>query len=404
MKLTDEIKQFIREHEKENIRELALQARRYPDWDFPFVMNQIAGRQMAREKLPSWYETEGLIYPPHLSMEQCSSEATARYKQEIVKEGGGEHGTLADLTGGFGVDCSYIAQNFRKLLYVEHQKALCELAEHNLPLLYGGETEVHHAEAEEFLPAMPPVDWLFADPARRDIQGKKTVEIADCEPDISRLEELLLTKAAHVLVKLSPMLDVTLALQQLKHIRCVHIVSVKNECKELLLQLDRTAESSAESTPIVCINLQKEGECQRFVMSRGEESQAEAKYVSELKGYLYEPNASLLKGGALKSLCRAYGVEKLHPNSHLYTSAEPVAEFPGRKFKIETVCSFNKKEIRRSLGRIEKANLTVRNFPASVAELRSRLKLREGGDTYLFATTVCGEKRVLIICRPLSDK
>ena len=420
MTLTQETLRFIRAHRQDDVRSLALQAGKYPGVDVPAAIMQIAGWQAIREKVPTWAGKEGILFPVHLSLEQCSSEATARYKAEILAETevgkhdtfAGKHDTFTDLTGGFGIDCGFLSAGFREATYVERQSALCEIAAHNFPLLGLPHVRVENDDSLRHLQAMTPVDWIFLDPARRDGHGGKTVAISDCEPDVSALEDLLLLKAAHVLVKLSPMLDLTLALNSLKHVQEAHIVSVGNECKELLLVLGRggrkgndSAESiPADSIPIHCINLNDTQDTQTLTFTRQQEKQEKEEkqdacpYAPALKAYLYEPNASILKAGAFRSVSHIYKVEKLHPNSHLYTSDEYLPHFPGRKFRIISACGFNKKEVKEMLSGEKKANLTVRNFPATVAELRKRLKLAEGGETYLFATTMADEERKLILC------
>ena len=246
---------------------------------------------------------------------------------------------------------------------------------------------------------MEPADCIFIDPARRDGHGGKTVAIGDCEPDVSALEELLLRKARHVLIKLSPMLDLTLAMNDLKHVREAHIVSVGNECKELLLLLEQGETLPTDDIPIHCVNFTSAPAPQALVFTRGQEKECACPCTPQLKSYLYEPNASVLKAGAFRSLSSLYKIEKLHPNSHLYTSDSLLPDFPGRKFRITSSCGFGKKEVKEMLAAEKKANLTVRNFPATVAELRKRLKLAEGGDTYLFATTLADGKKVLIRCQ-----
>ena len=401
MELNDETLRFLHLHAKDDVRTLALQAPKYPGVDMPAALTQIAGRQAAAEKIPSWHEVEDIIYPRHLSLEQCSSEATARYKATLIRETPSD--TLADLTGGFGIDCAFLSERFRQATYVERQEELCGIAAHNFPLLGLNHIHIENKDSVRHLQEMPPVDWIFIDPARRDGHGGKTVAIADSEPDVSALEPLLLAKARYVMVKLSPMLDLSLALQELEHVQEAHIVSVNNECKELLLILGR-AVVPPEEVPIHCINLSTKGDQyqpdrqQVFCFTRGREQATESTYADLPGQYLYEPNASLLKAGAFRSIALAYRVEKLHPNSHLYTSDLPVKDFPGRSFRITGFCTLNKKEMRAVLGDTKKANVTVRNFPASVAELRKRLKLAEGGDTYLFATTLNDERKVIIKC------
>ena len=395
MQISPETLLFIEENARADVRSLALQAKKYPQVDMAMAVVQIAGRQIAEAKVPSWYRTEGLLYPKHLSMEQCSSEVTAIYKAGLVE---GE--TFADLTGGFGIDCSFLSRKFKKADYVERQAELCELAEHNFPLL-GLDIDVHNEDGVEYLKQMQPVDCLFLDPARRDGHGGKTVAISDCEPDVSALEDLLVEKARTVMVKLSPMLDLSLALNTLKHVREAHVVSVNNECKELLLILQKASASSCVS--IHCEHILNTCEHQHFVFTQEQERTSECPLANDVEAYLYEPNASMLKAGAYRSLAQSYPVKKLHPSSHLYVSSHLIEDFPGRRFHVEEVSGFGKKELKPFLQGMEKANLTIRNFPSSVADLRKRLKLKEGGDIYLFATTLADESKVLIKCRKVAS-
>lgn len=398
--LSPETLRFIRAHRHEDVRRLALQAGRYPGVDMQEAMIQIAGRQIAEKKVPAWAATEGILYPPHLSMEQCSSEVAARLKASWVS---GE--SFADLTGGFGIDCSFIAMRFKQADYVERQAHLCELARHNFPLVELPYIRVHHAEAEAYLQSMTPVDCLFLDPARRDSNGGKTVDIADCEPDVSRLEPLLVEKGNTVLVKLSPMLDIASALQQLKYLRRLYIVAVNNECKELTALLRKqpdTEEKAAGEVIIHCEQAVDNTTFHDFHFTLSEERAAVCPLASAVGTYLYEPNAALLKAGPYRLLAQRYNLQKLHPNSHLYTSAEQV-DFPGRCFRVVGVSGFGKKELKTFLAGVDKANLTVRNFPASVAELRKKLKLKEGGDLYVFVTTLSSGERILVKCiKPLA--
>lgn len=387
---------FIAQHRHDNVNDLALRYARLKGVDMTFALRQIAGWQTACHKLPRWSVTEGVLYPPHLSMEQCSSEQTALYKAEVA--GSGE--SFADLTGGFGVDASYMSVGFKRALYVERNEQLCELARHNFPLLGCGHVEVHHAEAETFVQTMEPVTCLFLDPARRDSHGGKTVAIGDCTPDVTALYGLLLQKAQTIMLKLSPMLDIAMALKELPAVHEVHVVSVNNECKELLLLM---SEEPADRRTFHCINLTSRRR-QSFTFTPDEEADASCTFASSLGCYLYEPGASVLKAGAFRTLASRFHVEKLHPNSHLYTSDTLHEDFPGRVFKVKSVTGFGKKELKAMTSSLKQANLTVRNFPASVAELRKRFKLAEGGDTYLFATTLHDGSKIIVECEkvPLS--
>lgn len=428
--------EFILQHRQSNPRDLALQARRYPDVDMPYALNQIQGWQTARQKLPSWAACDGVVYPPHLNMEQCSSEPTARYKQQVVCQwltrlGAGQGGaatSMADLTGGFGVDFSFTSRCFASATYVERNAALCNVVRGNLPCLGIANAQVMCAEAEDCLATMPQQTMLFLDPARRDEYGAKTVLIADCTPDVCHLLPLLMSKARFVMLKLSPMLDWHKAIVDLQGtVREVHIVSVGGECKELLLVLAAldAAASSADmpcngveaGMRVCCVDIMAkadaDGEYKRseFCYTIGDASEntpTPETQNSKLKTqnsqpstlnsqFLLEPNASIMKAGCFAELSKAYGIRAISSNSHLFLSADRVEDFPGREFVVEAVTTLNKRQLKQTLGSLQQANISVRNFPMSVAELRKRLKLRDGGDTYIFATTTSDGERVLIV-------
>lgn len=393
MEVTNATIQFIREHLDDDTSKLALQAKKYPDVDMPFVINQIVGRKMAMEKIPSWGNKDGLLYPRHLSLEQCSSEATAKYKASLV-----EGDMMVDLTGGFGIDCAFLSANFRQAVYVERQQELCEIATSNFPLMGLSHIKVVNEDGVGYLSQMEPADLIFLDPARRDEKGGKVVAIADCEPDVARLSELLISKARQVMIKLSPMLDLSLALRDLPYAKEVHVVSVANECKEVLIILEKGAPD--KEMAIHCINVLKNGEVQRYTFSKEQESEV-CDYADEIGTYLYEPSASILKAGGYKSIANSFNLKKLHPNSHLYTSNIKQADFPGRCFECKSVFSLNKKELKTYLGDVKQANITIRNFPSTVADLRKKLRLSDGGDIYLFATTLKSEQKVLIKCHKI---
>ncbi len=343
------------------------------------------------QKVPTWTETVGLNLPPRLAMEQCSGEAAARYKAAVVRRLFPNGGTMADLTGGFGVDFSFMAPCFEKAVYIERQEDLCRLVRHNFPLLGLKDAEVVCADATEFLQTMPPVDLIFLDPARRDGAGRKTVFIEDCEPNVASLLPQLQAKAAKVIVKLSPMLDATRAITTLGCVEEVHTVSDGNECKELLLVLGK----EKSEMPRLYI---AEGDV-RISLCFGEEANMTPHYSDIPRAYLYEPGPAVMKAGVFKWISAHYGIEKLHPNTHLYTGDTFIPDFPGRTFRVQTVCGFSKKDLRELRGMTERANLTTRNFPASVADLRRKLKLKDGGDFFLFATTVKDGSHRLIVCR-----
>lgn len=387
MSIDKNISEFVKKHRNDDVRKLALQSGRYPDVDMREAVTQIEGWQHACTKLPEWTAVEDIIYPPRISMEQCSSSVTALYKASLM-----QGAVFADLTGGFGIDCSYISRKFEKAFYVERNEHLCSVATHNFSLLGLHHVEIVNGDSEQVLATLPPCDWIFIDPARRDGAGKKVVAFADCEPDVVALQQRLLQKARRVIVKCSPMLDITAACRQLGCVSEVHVVAVNNECKELLFIL---APDTASTPRVHCVNIVN-GSTQVFAFSMNDVP--ETGFAHEVGACLYEPNVAIQKAGCPSSLITEYGVQKLHRNSNLYTSQTVVENFPGRVFKVTGVASFSKNELKILLGDLKKANLTVRNFPESVQQLRKRLKLSEGGDVYLFATTLADGSKVLVRC------
>ena len=393
----EKVQIFAREHRQDDVRRLALQAAKYPDMDFSFALHQIKGWQVACKKLPSWAAHEQLLYPQQLSMEQCSSEQTARYKQQLVQRLCGQtqnEGRLVDLTGGLGVDFSFMAQGFRQAYYVEQQVELCALANYNFPLLGLSSAQIICGDGTTFLQSMADQAMvIFLDPARRDAAGSKTYAIEDCTPDVALLSDELVNKAQWVVVKLSPMLDWHAAVAQLKHVCEVHIVGVGGECKELLLVMQQHRDEQP-------LQLYAVNDGKVFTCSAEEAQQRTPLLQTSTFDYLFEPHASLMKAGCFGALSARYGVKGLATNTHLFAAMMPVNDFPGRQFRVLAVTPFSKKSLRSALHGIEKANLAVRNFPLSVVELRKRLKLKEGGEHYLFATTI-GTMHALIICKKI---
>lgn len=390
--LSSETRTFIDTHAEDNVQRLALQAARYPHIDMAYAIIQIAARQKARSKLPTWWQTGGLRYPHYLSMEQCSSEATARYKASLIPSSLKAQG-FTDLTGGFGVDFCCMAEGFSHATYVERQAVLCELAGQNFPLLGILEAEIINSDATDYLKQMPRQGLIYIDPARRDSRGKKTVAISDCEPDLMKIHTLLTEKAERVMIKLSPMLDINQTLEQLPHICDVYVIASEGECKELLIVME--AGTSSQDARIHSVNLSTTGKPKEDISFTREEENNCPCLMAEAPGLcLYEPNASILKAGAFRIVAHRYGLKKLHPNSHLYTSDKPVEDFPGRCFEVIAHGGFGKRELRDLQKQLPKANLTLRNFPSTTDDLRKRMKLADGGEDYLFATTFAGgEKR-----------
>ncbi len=390
MYLTEAQKQFIHTHANDNIRDLALHKSVFGNMDATFLLAQIAGRQTVKTKIPSWYANDAIVYPAHLSLEQASSQATASYKASLLSE---DTGRLVDLTGGLGVDFSFLSPHFQEAVYVERKEELCEIAAHNFGVLGLKNAAIKNAEGEVYLQQMPRADVIYLDPSRRDDAGRKVFRIEDCSPDVAAINNLLLEKAKKVIVKFSPMLDISLAVKTLHHVSEVHTVSVENECKELLFVLGK----NENNTRYIAVNLLKNDKTESFTFNIREEQDREISYASSVGKYLYEPNASILKAGAFNSVSHKFGVKKLHRNSHLYTSEKPVPDFPGRVFEVKNVFIPNKQNLRSFLNETKKANIAVRNYPVSVAEIRRKTGLADGGDTYIFATTLAGEQKVWIV-------
>ena len=424
--MNEETRQFIRTHRTPDtdIRRLAMQAARYPQVNMPLAAEQIAGWQTALRKLPAWAATEGLLFPPRISMEQCSSEPAARYKaalcERILKAAGIDRSTarMADLTGGFGVDFSYMAQAFGKADYVEQQEILCQRAQHNFPLLGLSEkARIHHCTTEEYLSDLAaPIHLFYLDPARRDRQGGRVTALEDCTPDITLLLPELLRKARYTLLKLSPMLDLAALARQLPGTICeAHIVAVEGECKELLLLLsdpaaqpaipaaeDAAAPRPDKDFPLTAVEIYPGRPTLSLRFRRSSEQMAACPHAlppADTPAYLYEPGSALLKAGALRLCAERYGLTKLSRESHLYHSVECRKDFPGRCFRLEQIAGFGKQNLKQLLQGATKANLTVRGFPQSVDQLRRRLKLKEGGEIYLFAATAPDGKHILLRCR-----
>lgn len=392
---------FVHEHREDDVRELALRARRDDDVNLPWALDQISGWQMARQKLPSWAAIDGIVYPPHLSMEQCSSQQTALYKCAVIDSiGMPTRKLLVDLTGGFGVDFAFMSRGFELPCYVESQEGLCEIARHNLNLLGLERARVVNADARDFLrefsaTASPEATLIFIDPARRDDNSNRTYAIADCSPNVLDMMNRLFAVADHVLLKLSPMLDWHKAVADLgDHVAQVHIVSVEGECKELLILMD--AGFFGEPT-VHCVN---DDQYLDFTPSQDVPPSISTD-DSTTHAYLYQPNASIMKAGCYGVLTQRFPVYALAPDSHLFVSDVAIDDFPGRRFAVDVVTTMNKKESARALNGIERANVAVRNFPMSAQQLRSRLHLQDGGDTYIFGTTSAAGQHLIYICHKL---
>lgn len=429
--------EFIVAHRTDDPRQLALQASRFPDVDMPYALSQIQGWQAARRKLPSFAANQDIVYPPHLSMEQCSSEATALYKAEAVRRlldsfkseedasGKGCGTSMTDLTGGFGVDFYFVSRHFSRAQYTERNAELCQVVEHNLKVLGADNATVVCGDAMEQLQTIDPQTLIFIDPARRDAHGARTFAISDCTPDVMELLPALRRKARYVMIKLSPMLDWHKAVSDLHPlVTDVDIVAVDGECKELLLTLDmkrggahkddNTQAYGHDYVSVRCADLPSSSFAFRYTsdgsyaidvqhasqqddITPQSATQSSLLSADHTPSYLYEPNSSVMKAGCFRELELTFGARQISDNSHLFTSERLISGFPGRRFAVDAVTSFNKRQLKEALRDITNANITVRNFPMTVAILRKKLKLKDGGDTYIFATTTAGGEHVLVI-------
>lgn len=410
--IDDRTKDFISKHLKDDVNRLAL-AKFPDDIDREFVVRQIHARQVLNKKLPSWAENDELIFPKKLSLEQSSSELTALYKKSLLSEVDEMARiaicenqcqsvvmtkTLIDLTGGMGVDTAFLSDNFDHAFYVEMQEELCEIARHNFKVLNKNITVVND-NAEHFLQNCDMVDCIYLDPARRDEYGRKMVSLHDCSPDVVELHDLLMKKAKRILIKVSPMLDIEMIKKELKDISEIHVVAVRNECKEILIAM-QTHKESVSSINIIATDLREKW---NIVFTEDEEQNAQWTLADNIKKYLYEPGAACMKAGCFKLLSQRYALDKLHRNSHLYTSDELVPDFPGRIFEVIDVMPFDKKAKKEISLRCQqpKANVAVRNFPLSTEELKKNLGLHDGGEFYIFGTTMKGENKVIVLTKKL---
>ncbi|WP_420384847.1 class I SAM-dependent methyltransferase [Roseivirga sp.] len=382
--LQPEIQQFIDDHLDDQPADLMLRASQYPGWPMKDIVNQIVARKKAQLKLPDWFGQKGLIWPAVISMEQCSSQRTATYKSSLIS---GK--SMTDLTGGFGVDTYYLSRQFSEVTHVEMNEELHQVVSHNFGVLKANINTVRNT-AEKYLQEMKEVDLVYIDPARRDDQEQKVIFLDDYSPNVIELLPLLLEKAKTVMIKASPMLDIKKAINDLKHVEEVHVVALNNEVKELLFLLRK--ELTGE-TKVKAVNLATHTSILEFLYS--EEDKVNINY-SSAQTYIYEPNLAILKAGAFKSVVKRFNLNKLHPNSHLYTSDRFVSEFPGRSFKLMDVLPLNKKKLRSQFNS-DQANITVRNYPMSVQAIRQKTGLKDGGKHYILATTDM-ESRKLLLC------
>ena len=410
-------KEYIKQHRNDDIYRLALT--KAPEGvDLQYALSQISAYQTLSKKVPSWAACDELIFPRQLSLEQSSSELTARYKAELIREFiGSDTYQHIDLTGGMGIDCYFIAQYASQSHYIEQNPELCTIAQHNFAHL-NPNISIHNTTAEEYLNQITDNSSLlipnfiakgsktfgsslliYLDPARRGDHGQKLVSIADCQPNVVELLPQMFELTNKIVVKLSPMLDISRAINELSHIEKLYVISVNNECKELLLLINKECETDTE---IYAVNIDNKGNKSDILKGTiPSESQIGISHAHEVGSYLYEPFAAHLKSGLYKTIAQQYGVEKLHQHSHLYTSNTLNNDFPGRKFQVKEVIPFDKKSAKTLFKSLQKANITTRNFPLSVSELRTQYKIKDGGETYIFATTLYDDSKVLIVCEKI---
>ena len=400
MKMTETLLNFIRDHAEDDLSTLLLSASRYKDIDIKMAVGQIKARSRIKDKLPSWYNRDRLLFPSTLATEQCSSEITALYKQRFIQRGD----CICDLTGGLGVDSYFFSQKAKSVIYVEKDKDYCEAARYNMGILGASGISVINAEATEVITnndsRISEANIFYIDPDRRGKGNKRMFAIADCEPDLTKIWPHILEKQCKIIVKLSPMLDITQVLTQLTGVSEVHVISVRNECKELIV----VSYNKNPDTQIFCINYTSDGEEQLFRFIFQDEHSATVRPAAKVGRYLYEPNSSILKAGAYKSVACHFGVEKLHVSSHLYTSNNLISSFPGRIFEATEIIPFGSRTCKTLSTEIPKANISVRNFPLSAEEFRKRTQITDGGNVYLFATTMSENSKILIKCRKILRK
>ena len=384
--LNTEVQNFINANLNEDISKLLLNGISFSEIEAKDIIKQIEAKKRSKKKLPTWFNSKNIYFPNKLNIEQTSSEVTANYKANLVSGN-----SLIDLTGGFGVDAYYFSKRIKNVIHCEINKSLSEIVKHNYKTLNINTIECLNENGIEALKHIDrPFDWIYIDPSRRDDTKKKVFLLSECIPNIKTFQGLFLKYANNVMIKTSPLLDIKATLNDLKQIKELHVIALDKEVKELLWVLERDCKTEFI---IKTVNLTKQSK-QEFEFSFENESNEIAEYTGPI-AYLYEPNAAILKAGAFNSVSTQLNIPKLHKHSHLYTS-NTLIDFPGRRFKIEKSIPFNKKIFAKE--KISKANVTTRNFPISVGEIRKKLKIKDGGDIYLFFTTDLNNIKIILVC------
>ena len=386
--LSTEIQGFINNSLQANISKLALSKNPFPEIDWKEIINQIVSKNKSKSKLPTWFGTDGIYYPPSISIEQTSSEITAKYKADLLS---GK--SIIDVTGGFGIDCYYFSKKFEKVVHCEKNTALSEIVSHNYEKLQVKNIDCLAQNSSEVLSKNESTfDWIYIDPSRRsDIKGKVFL-LKDCLPNVPATLDLYFSKSNNILIKTAPILDITAGINELNHIKSIHIIAIDNEVKEVLWMLEKEYAGEIE---ITSANIQKEKtDSNSFIIGRNTPTTFGLPSM-----FLYEPNAPLLKSGCSDNLSKTLGIDKLHPHSHLFTNLKLI-DFPGRRFIIETIIPFKKEELKKHIER-KKMNITTRNFPLTVEEIRKKHKIAEGGNVYTFFTTNSNDEKIVLICNKI---
>ncbi len=385
--LNIENQEFIDLHLEEDISKLLFKKYSDTSVDIKLLIEQIEAKKRCRTKLPTWFHSTSIIYPNKLNIEQTSSEITANYKANLINGS-----SLVDLTGGFGVDSYYFSKYVDSVTHCEIDSNLSEIVKHNLHELGVKNIQCINENGITYLEKTDlTLDWIYVDPSRRHESKGKVFFLNDCLPNVPKHLDLLFSKSNNILIKTSPLLDISVGINELNHVKSVHIIAVKNEVKELLWILENGYNGPID---ITAANIKKEQK-DVFSFNLTEESNKQAPYAQPLT-YLFEPNSAILKAGAFNSLAIQFNLFKLQKHTHLYTS-EHLIQFPGRAFKIEKVVPYNKKELKEL--NITQANVSIRNFPETVQQIRKKFKIKDGGNTYLFFTTNDDNNRIVIVCK-----
>ncbi len=386
--LQPEIQDFINKNLNEDTSKLAFKKNPFPEVNYSVLINQIIAKKKAKDKLPTWFSNENIIYPEKISIEQTSSETTAKYKASLVS---GE--TLIDCTGGFGIDDYYFSKQFKTVIHCELNEGLSQIVQHNFEVLKASNIECYQGDSTEILEQLnQKFDCIYIDPSRRNEAKGKVFMLADCLPNVVDLQNFYYQFTDTILIKTAPILDLHAGLSELKNVAEIHIVAVENEVKELLWKIEKNFNSSPE---IIAVNLEKE----KQTITKIESTKSYFASYSLPKKYLYEPNAALMKSGGFEAVSELFTIEKLHQHSHLYTSDE-VIDFPGRKFQIDAIIPFQKKEISQFI-QGKKMNVTTRNFPIKPEEIKKKYKISDGGIIFAFFTTNMNNEKIILLCTKL---